>query len=394
MTLAKVRPGDEAGLREVLGKIQQDHDTNPYLRFGESLRTHFARLVLIEKANGSHELLFIANHDGPTEDYLSELVAIGPGMDALWGACEGYTGPSSFSPVMRGWSCKARGVYVAFPGLTVTQVRHYVSVRQELEATFDLGLAGLSSDRVGSFLDRLAGLPRSRSLAVRLAQEVSDFRAGATETVRRSARRPVLGLARVFSQQGQASTFPLVHGGCNGDADRGRQREQAIQTAALGAGMVQNQMTVVTDVRPERLRRLCLALAGTAVLARFGWPPGEFADVGTLHWFAWSLLDGGQRLVFMSVYDGSWQNYMQDFNDKLIWGLDSLLGNTLGYPDAGTKDLVAFSDYVVSHQYPPEAFYSAYPSETVANLVRDRRIASALPTGRDVDRARRWLALL
>src|SRR5262249_58474446 len=109
-------------------------------------------------------------------------------------------------------------------------------------------------------------------------------------------------------------------------------------------------------------------------LGKYGWAPGQFADVGTLHSFRWVLIDNNRRLIFLSVYDGSWQNYMGDFIDKIIWALDGVYKNTREYPKGGMKDVVRFQRWILNHQYEPQLFYRAYPKETVLNLIRDRTI--------------------
>jgi len=126
-------------------------------------------------------------------------------------------------------------------------------------------------------------------------------------------------------------------------------------------------------------------------LGKYGWAPGQFADVGTLHSFRWVLIDGGKRIIFLSVYDGSWQNYMGDFIDKIVWALDGVYNNTLDYPMGGMADVVPFQRWILNHQYEPQLFYRAYPNETVLNLIRDRtinntlvRIVSGRPNSTDI----------
>jgi hypothetical protein len=395
IVLAPIRPEKESRLREVLTEMQSDPAGNPYLRLGESPSTHFARWVIVDEEDTGPRLLFVANYDGVIGPYLDELVAAGPGMDRLWSACEGYAGKAHFQSFVREHYLKPRGVYIAFPGRTVEQIHNAIAIRQQIESFLDLPEVGsyLSGIGIERFLQRLEQQPKSIPPADRVARAVNDIAANVGGAVHATALRWFLDFAAAFARMGQAKTWPKVHGGCSPEPQRRRETEQAIQGVPVSGDVVQNGMTTVTHIRPEKLARARLALLGTSALSRFGWPPGEFANVGTLHWFAWALPDNGKRLLFISTFDGSWQNYMQDFMDKLVWGLDALYGNTDGYPAAGMKDTAAFTDYILAHQYAPQVVYGAYPQESVMNLIRDEDIASAAP-GPAMPAVRRWLQWL
>jgi hypothetical protein len=138
------------------------------------------------------------------------------------------------------------------------------------------------------------------------------------------------------------------------------------------------QMTTITELKPWRFPRLRMALAVNEFLGKYGYAPGQFANVGTLYSFRWVLIDGGKRLIFISVFDGSWENYMGDFIDKIIWALDGVYNNTKDYPPGGMRQVNAFQSWILDHQYPPLLFHKAYPTETVLNLIRDREINHVL----------------
>jgi hypothetical protein len=105
------------------------------------------------------------------------------------------------------------------------------------------------------------------------------------------------------------------------------------------------------------------------------------------------VIDGGRRLLFMSTFDGSLQNYLGDFPDKLNWGLNVFYNNCVGYPPGGMVQVETFYQWIREHQIPPLVYYSAYPETTVLNIMRDQQISSI---GRNFDReaAEQWLELL
>ena len=61
---------------------------------------------------------------------------------------------------------------------------------------------------------------------------------------------------------------------------------------------------------------------------------GYLTRVQTIHFARWVLLDDGHRMFFASNYDGSLESYMDDFINKVAWGINAVFGNTvmLGVP--------------------------------------------------------------
>jgi len=386
MFLASVRQSEEQGLDEVLAEIERDFAANRHLRLADSPSTHFARWNVVHDADHGPRLLFCANFDGSQDSYLAELASVGPGVDEIWGRCEGWRGRDHLAEFVSATACRPRGVYVGFPSDTVTQIRNYIAIREEVEDFLDLGDVShyLADPGCLGFLDRLGQVPAPVSVERLLRRRLADLGDG----VRRALLAQYLKPARAFAQQGRDKTYPLVR-----TAEPPGVIEQELDSPVSRA-TVQNEMTVLSEVLPERLIRLKVGLAASVPLTRFGYPPGQFADVGTLHWFAWSLIDGGRRLLFVSTFDGSWQRYLQDFINKIIWAIDAIWGNVADYPPAGMKDVAAYTRWILDHQHPAKALYSAYPQETVMNLINDRSLSREL--GRTFDRpaVERWLGRL
>ena len=92
----------------------------------------------------------------------------------------------------------------------------------------------------------------------------------------------------------------------------------------------------------------------------------------TIHFVKWLLIDDGRRLMMVSDYDGSWESYIDEFAEMILSGLDAIWETSCGYPPDGARDLPAFKRFLRSHQVPAEIFFSAYPEETVLNVVGKR----------------------
>ena len=81
--------------------------------------------------------------------------------------------------------------------------------------------------------------------------------------------------------------------------------------------------------------------------------------------------------MMVSDYDGSWESYIDEFAEMILSGLDAIWETAYGYPPDGARDLPAFKRFLRSHQVPAEIFFSAYPEETVLNVINDRAFAHA-----------------
>jgi hypothetical protein len=128
---------------------------------------------------------------------------------------------------------------------------------------------------------------------------------------------------------------------------------------------------------------------------------GFLARVQTIHFAFWAFLDDKRRVVFISNYDGGHEAYMDDFINKVGWGLNLVFSNGVGWPR--TRWLVArgariehkFKHYQRRHQLPTQVWYRAYPGLALVDLKRNQRIREGLELARVTDaQAQAWLRLL
>jgi hypothetical protein len=106
-------------------------------------------------------------------------------------------------------------------------------------------------------------------------------------------------------------------------------------------------------------------------------------------------------VIFMSNYDGSLEAYMDDFINKVGFGLNVVFSNGIGYPRAnwlvldGCKDERKFKEYLRRHQLPTEVWYKAYPGLTAVDLERNARIRDGIESNSMSEaEAREWIGLL
>ena len=126
----------------------------------------------------------------------------------------------------------------------------------------------------------------------------------------------------------------------------------------------------------------------------------NLAGVRTIHFARWVPIDDGRRLIFASSYDGTLESYMDDFIDRLSWGLNAVFSNGMGYPATrwlvldGAKDETAFKHYLRNHQIVTPVWYSAYDALPARNIDANSQLRIDLPRTLEEQDADEWMALL
>jgi hypothetical protein len=174
------------------------------------------------------------------------------------------------------------------------------------------------------------------------------------------------------------------------------------QLAAAEDVTPQNQFSAVGLFKPGRLRGL--TARAVLLLVNYGirhfFDRGNLAGVKTIHFARWVPLNGRRRMIFASNYDGSLESYMDDFIDKLAWGLNAVFSNGIGYPKTrwllfgGAKDEQAFKDYLRVHQIRTDVWYAAYAGLTAVNIDNNAQIRAGLSGEMSPAEAETWLSRL
>lgn len=147
-------------------------------------------------------------------------------------------------------------------------------------------------------------------------------------------------------------------------------------------------------IRLTRMQVLMFVL-GTGLLNTPRDSSGSLAGLTTVHFGHWVVIDGGRRLFFMTNYDGTWENYITDFVNKIHDILDIQLITFIGFSKEGTRNIAAFRRWLRRVQPQADMFYSAYPYTTVRNLQRDVKLNAKFPKQDwDDEVALNWLSLL
>jgi len=99
-------------------------------------------------------------------------------------------------------------------------------------------------------------------------------------------------------------------------------------------GYAQNHITAVTPMKPGPFRKLTLALTLWAIgkEIQYWFRPGFVLNMGTIHYAKWFRLPGTEMMLFLANYDGSWQNYLEDFVTKAHQGQSAVWSHGKGFP--------------------------------------------------------------
>ncbi|HZQ99618.1 MAG TPA: hypothetical protein VFC93_12480 [Chloroflexota bacterium] len=415
--VADVIPGREQALAQVLAELGRDPARNEVVPFGALHDVHYARLVTVEPTvlpNGRPvlgKLVYMADVDGPADRHLVRLVSLaGARLDRVFGHCVDYpVGRRATQPgrlaFLRARQVPAAATYVNTTGRTVHEIRREARLRDAIE----------------EFLDRGGDWSRARPAEVREA--IRRFVAGDRSLSWATAPRKSPGVvARVRAALDLVplplallAVFPLVllvlpfylallrRAELTDAAPIVRPDPRRVDAlAALEDRVAQNQFTAIGYLKPGLLRqvtaRTILYLANWGVRHIFN--HADLTGVKTIHFARWVFLDGGRRLIFGSNYDGSLEAYMDDFIDKVSWGLNAVFSNGVGYPRTnwlvldGAKDELAFKYFIRNHQLPTQVWYAAYDDVTALNAENNARIRDGLAGDLDEAATTAWLRRL
>jgi hypothetical protein len=395
--IAPIKAGEEAALTQVLEAIASDLVDNPYLQIARSQTTHFLRLAIITDPDYGHRLLMTGNYDGNLSDYLQELLRLGPEIEQIWNKCQGYQGRSSFEEFIRTRSYRAQAAYTAIQGETVESIRKRIRIREKLEQLLDLEAVSdyLKQPGLKSLLNDLFSLKTPRTwwqvlelLGVRFWRGLKKLQVGLCDLLKQIVLQVVRFIGSIVGAP-EKKRLTGEYIGVEVDFERLRILNQSEVVNGT------NHLHLLSTVRPGRLLRLRIVLFLVNFAGRNLFPPGSLSDIRSIHFAHWAIVDKGKHLLFVTHYDGSFDNYLGDFADRASDGLNSIWNNVQGYPQAGAFDVVAFKQFFRNdQQLPSQVFYRAYPSASVVNILRDRAIVQTLADSLQPSLTEDWLGQL
>ena len=423
--VAPLAAGREAALRALLESMNtlpgHADPRNAVLPFGDFEQLHFARLVLLDDSAMADlavygvtpprlptVLVFMGDCDGAARDVLGDMAQrAGSGLRRLFEHCEGFDARTELLAWMLAHDVPVATFYACRRGRSVRQVREEHALWRALAA------------RVPR--DALRSPEAAQQLRRDLVQFASaEQQAGRLRLTPPEAAPPGWQIANALNLVGVpllallALPFLIVFAPLLIVLLRRHERSDpevcpALDPAALLALQriedhdPTNQFTAIGPVKPGIFRRWLLTglLLAADYACRHVFNRGHLTRIQTIHFARWVFLDGKTRVLFASNYDGSHEAYMDDFINKVGWGLNILFSNGVGWPrtdwlvKGGARHEQLFKRYQRRHQAPTQVWYMAYAGLTLSDLERAQRIREGLERQQVSDaQALAWLRLL
>ena len=425
MLVAEVTRGREQSLRDLLNTMNAKpgmaDPTNPVVPFGQFEQVHFARLVVLDdptlsdiEAHGIPRpnlpvyLALIGSCDGSADACITDLARrADAGLRQLFLHCDGFNSGTNLLAWMHACQRPLAASYINWVGRTVRQVKEEQALQRALSAKVPRTplTSGAQAQQV------------RRELIDFVDAEISAGRLGLTPpdptslrwTMAKLLHLVAIPLAGLILLPSLIVLLPfliiILRTKENSDPEicPPPEAKALLDMQHLEDHTVTNQYTAFGSVKPGLFRRWLVTLLLTVInyTCRHIFTRGFLARVQTIHFAFWAFVDDKRRLVFTSNYDGGHEAYMDDFINKVAWGLNLAFSHGVGWPR--TRWLMArgarlenrFKHYQRRHQLPTQVWYQAYPGLALVDLKRNQRIREGLERAHVSDaQALAWIQLL
>jgi hypothetical protein len=425
MVVATIVPGREAALRELLQSMNARPGTadpsNEVIPFGAIETLHYARLVVVDDAIQADlaicgvaaapiptRLVLMGDCDGPGVACLAAIARVAEtGLRRLFGHCQDFEEGTDLLAWMRAHDRPVAVNFICRLGRTVRRVREDHALWRALADRVPRGPlegAGDAQRRCRALVDFVQAERNAGRLA--LTEESPTPLAWWMGNLLHLVAWPLVALL-LLPLWLVALPFALVLLRRHEKSDPEwcpRPDPAALRALQDIEGFdVTNQFSAIGPVKPGGFRRLLvqLILLAIAYSCRHVFHRGYLARVQTIHFARWVVLDDVARVFFASNYDGGHEAYMDDFINKVGWGLNLVFSNGVGWPRTswllfgGAKKEADFKRYQRRHQIPTQVWYKAYPGLTLTDIERAGRIRDGLRRAADSDAsALAWLRLI
>jgi hypothetical protein len=426
MILATVTPSRCAELRSLLAEMNREpgvlNPANALIPFEQFDRVHFARLLILDdqtlddikvyglpRVDMPTYLAFLGDVDGPREEFFAELVQrAGDGLRSIFMLCEGFTPGTDLLAWITAHNVAPAANYVNWIGRTVRQVREEIALRKALVKFVQDNPDSLRGMQIATIRDTLKTFVAGEVQAGRLTlTPPSPTPLGwKVRNLLNLVGIPILFLI-VSPLLLVALPFVLIRLRIAEKSDpEVAPRVNADHASLLGSledHDVSNQFSAMGSIKPGWFRRMVIILVLIVIdyTAKHIFNRGRLARVISIQFARWVFLDGKKRVIFTSNYDGSLESYMDDFINKVAFGLNVVFSNGIGYPRTnwllldGAKDEQTFKNYLRRHQLPTEVWYNAFPGITALDKWRNALIREGIEKSwMTNDEIQEWLRLI
>jgi hypothetical protein len=408
--LTKVNSDRVSELTMHLEVMARDVENNTYIPFTDLKLLHFASLVLNDDPDYGAYFAFENNFDGPLDPYLEDLYAhASEGLHKIYSCCLDYSAASAADKAamlsyLRARVVRPNAYHIGNVGRSVERTHREDVLRDSLEDFLDGLVRQGDSGSPASIRQKVQAFVRSQpNLAWTANVEPRQT------TMEHFLPRLKIVIAAIIAVLLLPLLIPLAiiwlimlrwtetHEPPPPDLDVNVHVRNLVAREDR-THIVQNHMASITTVKPGAFRRRTLwgVLWLVNFIARTA-DKGKLSGIPSIHFAHWSMIDKGRRLFFVSNFDGSWENYLDDFIDKASTGLTAVWTNTVGFPKTswlvreGARDGSRFKANARDKQTYTNVWYSAYTQLTVQTIDNNSAIREDLFTSLDEAATRDWV---
>jgi hypothetical protein len=423
--IAPLAPGHEEGVRQTLERMNavpgMADPRNSLLPFATFETLHFARFAVLDDPSTADievygvtpaslptYLAFMGDCDGSARELLGAMARRAEsGLREVFAHCADFDAGADVLSWMLAHDCPHAATYVNWVGRTVLQIKEESALQRALSARvprrpLDSGVDAQQLRReLIAFVDAEVAAGRL-CLTPPAPTPMSWIMAHLIYLI----AVPVIGLMLfplilvllpffLWQLRRLETTDPEI---CPRPEIGALQTLQRIEDKD-----VTNQYTAIGSLKPGRFRGglVIVLLVLIDYFARMVFTRGYLARVRTIHFARWVFIDARARMLFASSYDGGHEAYMDDFINKVAWGLNLVFSSGVGWPNTdwlilrGARREHLFKYFQRRHQIPTQVWYKAYPGLTLLDLDRNQRIRQGLQSAALSDAAAlNWLRLL
>ena len=425
MIAATVRVGELKNLRKLLASMNHNdvpghaNPDNSLVPFGKFDRLHFSRFVIIEAKTAQEitafgvtprpwrpTLAFLGDFDGDRDSFLAELAKYaGAGLKEIFSYCENFSEENNdLLEWMKENNIKPNANYINWLGRTVKQVHEEAALHHSLSTYLQEIVDVVGRDNIRPLRQKLLSYVEMEKHKGRLtltspAPTPTDWK---IKNLLHKVTVPLilLLLSPLFLVIAPFFAIRLrMQERSDPELFIRPSREHLKILKAQEDWDVTNQYSLFGDVKPGIFRLLTFRFVVflNDYITRHIYNRGFLTRIKTIHFARWVFMDNSHRVFFASNYDGSHEGYMDDFINKVGWGLN----NGVSYPTTrwiikeGAQREQVFKYTQRRHQIPTEVWYKAYPDLTTTDLARNSRIRQGVEIRQSNDaEIREWLSLI
>ncbi len=331
------------------------------------------------------------------------------GLDEVFSLCEDYPErptPETRAAYLEAHALKPGALYVNTVGRSLEQVRQEAALRVAIGEFLDEHagqLAGHDASQLwATVVEHVGERPELRWALQPAARPAAAWRARQLAAAALQVAIAVVLLPVTLVLLPFFVVLLRIHEVRDKTVRQTATPEHIAELEAQEDWIVQNQFTAVglRKAGPFRGFTVVVVLLVLDFGCRHIFNRGNLAGVRTIHFARWVFIDGHRRILFVSNYDGSLESYMDDFIDKVAFGLNAVFSNGVGYPQTnwlvldGAKDELAFKSLLRGRQVATPVWYSAYPDLTADNIANNAAIRAGLCRDLSPAEAAAWAARL